>query len=92
MDPVLILIAVIWSPIGYGRAVLAYRRLAGLEREESESRRATALADERRRLARELHDTVAGHLSAVAILAVPTMMAGIYAPSPVDPRPLEARA
>ncbi len=66
---VLILIAVIWSPIGYGRAVLAYRRLAELEREESESRRATALADERRRLARELHDTVAGHLSAVAILA-----------------------
>ncbi|MBS4100453.1 sensor histidine kinase [Tsukamurella paurometabola] len=69
MYAVLILIAVIWSPIGYGRAVLAYRRLAELEREESESRRATALADERRRLARELHDTVAGHLSAVAILA-----------------------
>lgn len=69
MYAVLILIAVIWSPIGYGRAVLAYRRLAELEREEGESRRATALADERRRLARELHDTVAGHLSAVAILA-----------------------
>ncbi|TWS20112.1 histidine kinase [Tsukamurella asaccharolytica] len=65
----LVLIAVLWSPIGYGRAVLAYRRLAELEREESESRRAAALADERRRLARELHDTVAGHLSAVAILA-----------------------
>lgn len=65
----LLLIAVIWSPIGYGRAVLAYRKLAELERDESEARRATALADERRRLARELHDTVAGHLSAVAILA-----------------------
>ncbi|CAM3562164.1 sensor histidine kinase [Tsukamurella ocularis] len=66
---VLVLVAVLWSPIGYGRAVLAYRRLAELERDESEARRATALADERRRLARELHDTVAGHLSAVAILA-----------------------
>lgn len=69
MYTVLILVAVVWSPIGYGRAVLAYRRLAELEREEGESRRATALAEERRRLARELHDTVAGHLSAVAILA-----------------------
>lgn len=66
---VLVLVAVLWSPIGYGRAVLAYRRLAELERDEGEARRATALADERRRLARELHDTVAGHLSAVAILA-----------------------
>lgn len=69
MYTTLVLIAVVWSPIGYGRAVLAYRRLAELEREEGEARRATALADERRRLARELHDTVAGHLSAVAILA-----------------------
>ncbi len=66
---VLVLVAIIWSPIGYGRAVQAYRRLAELERVEGEARRATALADERRRLARELHDTVAGHLSAVAILA-----------------------
>lgn len=66
---VLVLVAILWSPIGYGRAVLAYRELAQVERDESEARRATALADERRRLARELHDTVAGHLSAVAILA-----------------------
>ncbi|TWS25016.1 histidine kinase [Tsukamurella sputi] len=66
---VLVMVAVLWSPIGYGRSVLAYRELAQVERDESEARRATALADERRRLARELHDTVAGHLSAVAILA-----------------------
>ncbi|MET9327862.1 histidine kinase [Tsukamurella sp. NPDC003166] len=66
---VLVMVAILWSPIGYGRAVLAYRELAQVERDESEARRATALADERRRLARELHDTVAGHLSAVAILA-----------------------
>ncbi|MDP0397649.1 sensor histidine kinase [Tsukamurella strandjordii] len=65
----LVMLAVTWSPIGYARAVRAYRRLAHLERAESESRRAAALAEERRRLARELHDTVAGHLSAVAILA-----------------------
>ncbi|WP_019203247.1 sensor histidine kinase [Tsukamurella sp. 1534] len=65
----LVLVAVLLSPIGYGRAVLAYRRLADVERTESEARRANALAEERRRLARELHDTVAGHLSAVAILA-----------------------
>ncbi|BDH57132.1 sensor histidine kinase [Tsukamurella sp. PLM1] len=65
----LVLTAVLWSPIGYGRAVLAYRKLAEAERAEGEARRANALADERRRLARELHDTVAGHLSAVAILS-----------------------
>ncbi|GAB3126383.1 histidine kinase [Tsukamurella serpentis] len=66
---VLVLVAIVWSPIGYARAVRAYRRLAELERDEAGARRAAALAEERRRLARELHDTVAGHLSAVAILA-----------------------
>lgn len=65
----LVMLAVTWSPIGYARAVRAYRRLANVERAQSETRRAAALAEERRRLARELHDTVAGHLSAVAILA-----------------------
>ncbi|ADG78488.1 histidine kinase OS=Tsukamurella paurometabola (strain ATCC 8368 / DSM / CCUG 35730 / CIP 100753/ JCM 10117 / KCTC 9821 / NBRC 16120 / NCIMB 702349 / NCTC 13040) OX=521096 GN=Tpau_1875 PE=4 SV=1 [Tsukamurella paurometabola] len=65
----LVMVAVTWSPIGYARAVRAYRRLAHLERAEGESRRAAAITEERRRLARELHDTVAGHLSAVAILA-----------------------
>ncbi|NKY18052.1 sensor histidine kinase [Tsukamurella spumae] len=65
----LILVALTWSPIGYARALRAYRKLAAMERQESEARRANTIAQERRRLARELHDTVAGHLSAVAILA-----------------------
>lgn len=65
----LICVAITWSPIGYARSVRAYRRLAEVERQESAARRAVALADERRRVARELHDTVAGHLAAVAILA-----------------------
>ncbi len=65
----LIMVALTWSPIGYARAVRAYRELAAVERNEGEAQRARALAEERRRLARELHDTVAGHLSAVAILA-----------------------
>ncbi|APE35053.1 histidine kinase [Nocardia mangyaensis] len=69
-------VALTWSPLGYARAVRASRRMARMEREAAraqlavlDAERSAALGDERRRLARDLHDTVAGHLSAVAILS-----------------------
>lgn len=73
---VLIGVAITWSPVGYARAVRASRRMVGVERNAAraelaarDAERSAALGDERRRVARDLHDTVAGHLSAVAILA-----------------------
>ncbi|GGN92997.1 two-component sensor histidine kinase [Nocardia rhizosphaerihabitans] len=72
----LIGVALTWSPLGYARAVRASRRMVGVERNAAraelaarDAERSAALGDERRRVARDLHDTVAGHLSAVAILA-----------------------
>ncbi|WP_084638088.1 sensor histidine kinase [Gordonia shandongensis] len=65
----LALAAFLVSPIGYAWAVVASRRAAAAERVAADAARATALAEERRRLSRELHDTVAGHVSAIAILA-----------------------
>ncbi|WP_280308091.1 sensor histidine kinase [Nocardia neocaledoniensis] len=72
----LIGIALTWSPLGYARAVRASHRAVDVERRAAradlaarDAERSAALGEERRRLARDLHDTVAGHLSAVAILA-----------------------
>ncbi|MFC4128014.1 sensor histidine kinase [Nocardia rhizosphaerae] len=72
----LIGIALTWSPLGYARAVRASRRMADAERHAAraelaalDAERSAAVGEERRRVARDLHDTVAGHLSAVAILA-----------------------
>lgn len=72
----LICIALTWSPLGYARAVRASQRMVAMERAAAraelaarDAERTAALGDERRRLARDLHDTVAGHLSAVAILS-----------------------
>ncbi|MFE3544694.1 sensor histidine kinase [Nocardia sp. NPDC059177] len=72
----LIAIALTWSPLGYARAVRASRRMVGIERDAAraelaarDAERSAALGEERRRVARDLHDTVAGHLSAVAILS-----------------------
>ncbi|WP_353110514.1 histidine kinase [Gordonia sp. (in: high G+C Gram-positive bacteria)] len=69
----LIGVALLLSPIGYGLSVVATRRAADAEKSaavaQAQAERAAALADERRRLSRELHDTVAGHVSAIAILS-----------------------
>ncbi|WP_278262053.1 histidine kinase [Nocardia sp. AG03] len=72
----LIGVALTWSPLGYARAVRSSRRMVGVERNAAraelaarDAERGAALGEERRRVARDLHDTVAGHLSAVAILA-----------------------
>ncbi|MFD3745246.1 sensor histidine kinase [Nocardia sp. NPDC058633] len=72
----LIGVALTWSPLGYARAVRASRRTVDAERSTAraelaarDAERFAALGEERRRLARDLHDAVAGHVSAVAILA-----------------------
>ncbi|MGY0498692.1 sensor histidine kinase [Nocardia sp. FBN12] len=72
----LIGVALTWSPLGYARAVRASRRTVDAERAAAraelsarDAERSAALGEERRRLARDLHDAVAGHVSAVAILA-----------------------
>ncbi|MFD6450095.1 sensor histidine kinase [Nocardia sp. NPDC055165] len=72
----LIGVALTWSPLGYARAVRASRRTVDAERAAAraelaarDAERSAAIGEERRRLARDLHDAVAGHVSAVAILA-----------------------
>lgn len=71
---VLWLLALIGSPLAYGLAVREHRSALSLEREHSramaelgEREQIEAVADERRRLARELHDVIAGRLSAIAV-------------------------
>ncbi|MGW6620442.1 sensor histidine kinase [Nocardia sp. NPDC055002] len=72
----LIGVALTWSPLGYARSVRASRRTVEAERAAAraelaarDAERSAAIGEERRRLARDLHDAVAGHVSAVAILA-----------------------
>ena len=62
-------VAFLISPLGYAQSVHATVRAARAEKAAAEAEHATALAQERRRLSRELHDTVAGHVSAIAIMA-----------------------
>ena len=71
---VLWLLAVIASPLAYGLAVREHRNALSLERvhtkvlaELAEHERAEAISAERQRLARELHDVIAGRLSAIAV-------------------------
>lgn len=62
-------VAFLVSPLGYAQSVQATLRAARAEANAAEAEHASALAEERRRVSRELHDTVAGHVSAIAILA-----------------------
>ncbi|GGF40858.1 hypothetical protein GCM10007298_40740 [Williamsia phyllosphaerae] len=81
------LLALVISPIGYGRAIAEHRLAAQSERERSLAvaqlaarDRADAVADERRRLARDLHDIVAGHLSGIALQSAAALRAGPGSP------------
>ncbi|EGD56845.1 sensor histidine kinase [Gordonia neofelifaecis] len=76
-------VAFLLSPLGYAQSVNATVRAAKAESAAAAAERTAALAEERRRVSRELHDTVAGHVSAIAILAE----AAREAP---DPRPVIA--
>lgn len=68
------LLAVVGSPLAYGLAVREHRSALALERQHSlvladlaAHERADAIAAERAHLARELHDVIAGRLSAIAM-------------------------
>jgi signal transduction histidine kinase len=56
-----------WEVRHHREARRAAERLAGLEHELAESRAARAVEVERRSIAHDLHDVIAGHLSAVAL-------------------------
>ncbi|MGJ0121392.1 sensor histidine kinase [Williamsia sp. MIQD14] len=80
-------LALVIAPIGYGRAIAEHRVAAAGERERSailaqlaDRDRADAVAEERRRLARDLHDIVAGHLSGIALQSAAAMAAGPASP------------
>lgn len=62
-------VAFLISPLGYAQSVHATLRATRAEQSAAQAEHAAALAQERRRVSRELHDTVAGHVSAIAILA-----------------------
>lgn len=70
----LLVTALIVSPASYGHAIRQHRSAADSERERAKALEELALRDreaavsgERRRLARELHDVVAGQLSGIAL-------------------------
>ncbi|MGU3294420.1 sensor histidine kinase [Williamsia sp. M5A3_1d] len=80
-------LALVIAPIGYGRAIAEHRLAAAGERERSAilaqlaaRDRADAVAEERRRIARDLHDIVAGHLSGIALQSAAAMAAGPASP------------
>ncbi|MET4610220.1 signal transduction histidine kinase [Rhodococcus sp. PvR044] len=66
--------AFVGTPLWWGRAVRLHKDVADSERARAEALttiaaldRQAAIADERNRMARDLHDVIAGHLSAIAI-------------------------
>jgi signal transduction histidine kinase len=59
--------ALLMIPVMWGREVRHHRDRADAERERGEQARADAVAAERARMARDLHDVVAGQLSGIAI-------------------------
>ncbi|MGB3302782.1 MAG: histidine kinase [Gordonia sp. (in: high G+C Gram-positive bacteria)] len=61
-------VAFLISPLGYAQSVISSVRAAKAEHLAAEAERTAGIAEERRRVSRELHDTVAGHVSAIAIL------------------------
>ena len=73
---VLLLAAFVATPLWWGRSVRSYRRIAELERDRAQALRTLADRDrtaavtaERDRMARDLHDAIAAHLSAVSLQA-----------------------
>ncbi|MFD8824122.1 sensor histidine kinase [Streptomyces sp. NPDC059605] len=71
---VMLMFTVVFVPVWWAMTVRQERDVAEAERSRAEQQatiaeldRRTAVAEERARMARELHDVIAGHLSAIAI-------------------------
>ncbi|MCS3876617.1 signal transduction histidine kinase [Gordonia amarae] len=71
---ILWVIALIFSPLAYGHALREHRTAAEVQRQHARTlatladhERVEAVEEERRRLARDLHDVIAGQLSSIAV-------------------------
>ena len=71
---ILWVIALIFSPLAYGHALREHRTAAEVQRQHARTlatladhERVEAVEEERRRLARDLHDVIAGQLSSIAM-------------------------
>ncbi|RJO72912.1 two-component sensor histidine kinase [Nocardia panacis] len=71
---VIVIFSFIWTPIWWANSVRTHKDIAEIERGRAQALtlvaeldRRAAITDERRTMARDLHDVIAGHLSAIAI-------------------------
>jgi signal transduction histidine kinase len=70
------LVVVLPTPVWWGAGIRHHRELAAAERDRAELDRRAAVAAERARMARDLHDVVAGHLSAIALQSEAVLSGG----------------
>ncbi|KAA8884701.1 two-component sensor histidine kinase [Nocardia colli] len=85
-----VVFAFIATPLWWANSVRTHKEIAGAERARaqaltlvSELDRRAAIADERTTMARDLHDVIAGHLSAIAIQSEAAL--GVLARKDADP-------
>lgn len=85
-----IVFAFVATPVWWASAVRQHQEIAAAERTRAEALRRVAdldrraaVADERRTMARDLHDVIAGQLSAIAIQSEAAL--GMLARQPADP-------
>lgn len=85
--------AFVGAPIWWARSVRSHKEIADAERARAQAMglvadldRRAAIADERKTMARDLHDVIAGHLSAIAIQSEAVL--GMLARADTDPNAL----
>lgn len=74
------LVVVLPTPVWWGAGIRHHSELAAAERSRAELDRRAAVAAERARMARDLHDVVAGHLSAIALQSEAVLSGGDRTP------------
>ena len=84
------LFAFVATPLWWALSVRGHKELAEAERKRAQAMtlvaeldRRAAIADERKTMARDLHDVIAGHLSAIAIQSEAVL--GVLARQEIDP-------
>ncbi|WP_405165667.1 histidine kinase [Nocardia sp. NBC_01499] len=85
-----VVVAFIATPLWWANSVRTHKEIAGTERARAQALtlvaeldRRAAIADERTTMARDLHDVIAGHLSAIAIQSEAAL--GVLARKDADP-------